>query len=495
MLFNSYGFIFLFLPFTVIGYYALARQEATRASRVWLVACSVLYYGWWEPTYVPLLAGSAVGNYGIGRLVHSRSAPSARRWLVACGVGLNLLVLGVFKYSNFAVDNVNAMVGGDLALRDIVLPIGISFFTFQQIAYLVDILRGGVERYPFVDYCLFVSFFPQLIAGPIVHHDDVMPQFRRLSGGDRAAHLSVGLATFVIGLFKKVVVADYLARVATQVFDGGAVGGSVTFADAWTATTAYSLQIYFDFSGYSDMAVGIACMFGIRLPLNFDSPYKARNMVDFWKRWHMTLSGFLRDYLYIPLGGNRRGATRRYINLMLTMLLGGMWHGAGWNFLAWGGLHGIYLAATHCWLAWRRGRMGQPRVPGSLWRAAGVVPTFLAVALAWVFFRAPGFGVAWEMTKGLLGVHGVSLVTTTVSRRSFVVLPCLLAAVWTMPNTQQIMRHHLPLLERDRQPDDAVSAAWWQWRPTTPWAVAIAMVTVVAVMHLAEISEFIYYQF
>ncbi len=436
-----------------------------------------------------------IGNYGVGRCIHSCPAPAAKRWLVACGVALNLLVLGVFKYANFVVDNINAIADAELALREIVLPIGISFFTFQQIAYLVDILRARVQRYAFVDYCLFVSFFPQLIAGPIVHHDDIVPQFRRLGVANRAPHLGVGLTTFVMGLFKKVVVADYLARVATQVFDGGAVEGPVTFADAWIATVAYSLQIYFDFSGYSDMAIGIGCVFGIRLPLNFDSPYKARNIVDFWKRWHMTLSRFLRDYLYIPLGGNRRGMARRYVNLMLTMLLGGMWHGAGWNFLAWGGLHGLYLMATHSWLAWRWARVGESRGPGPLQRAVGVALTFLAVAFAWVFFRAPGFGVAWEVTKALLGVHGVTLATTTVSRRSFVVLACLLAAVWTMPNTQQIMRRHLPTLARDRQQGDAVARAWWHWRPTAPWAVAVVMLTVVAFMHVAEISEFIYYQF
>ncbi len=423
MLFNSYELIFAFLPIAVTGYYALARRTAT-AARKWLVACSVLYYGWWHAPYVLLLAGSVVGNYGMGRLVRACAGRGAQRWALGCGVALNLLVLAVFKYANFVVDNFNAVSGAHFVLRDIVLPIGVSFFTFQQIAYLVDVSRGCVAGYRFLDYCLFVSFFPQFIAGPIVHHSEVMPQFARLDRDDRGRRLAVGPTVFVIGLFKKVVVANTVAVFATAVFDDAAVARTMTFAEAWLATTAYSFQIYFDFSGYSDMAIGIGCLFGIRLPLNFASPYKARNIVEFWQRWHMTLSRFLRDYLYIPLGGNRKGARRRYVNLMLTMLLGGLWHGAGWNFIVWGGAHGMLLMVTHAWQAWRRARSA-PRAGGPALRAASVACTSLAVALAWVLFRAPGLGAASEVIRALCGMNGLTLATTIGARKDTVILPCL----------------------------------------------------------------------
>ncbi|MGH6886959.1 MAG: MBOAT family O-acyltransferase, partial [Geminicoccales bacterium] len=330
MLFNSFEFILAFLPVTLIGFFLLGGRESPRAALSWLVLTSLFFYGWWNPSYLVLIIGSICFNFFVGQRLLARSSKA----ILGFGVAVNLLSIAYFKYAGFLAFNIEELAGVEVGLEHIVLPLAISFFTFQQIAYLVDAHRGEVRAEGFVNYALFVTFFPQLIAGPIVHHSEVLPQFaRRSTYRLDLDNLALGLTVFSIGLFKKVVLADGIATYATPMFAAAQGGYEPTLFEAWGGALAYTFQLYFDFSGYSDMAVGLGLMFNIRIPINFDSPYKAVNVIDFWRRWHITLSRFLRDYLYIPLGGNRRGPERRYVNLMLTMLLGGLWHGAGWTFV------------------------------------------------------------------------------------------------------------------------------------------------------------------
>jgi D-alanyl-lipoteichoic acid acyltransferase DltB (MBOAT superfamily) len=344
MLFNSLPFVFCFLPIVVMGFFVLGRRSPAAAA-AWLTLASLFFYGWWNPAYVGLLMGSMIFNYWLGvRIVHSVHAQSAsallraRRLLIAA-IAVDLLLLGYYKYANFFVENLNAPLGTQISLGAIILPLGISFFTFTQIAFLVDAYQGKAREYSFIHYSLFVTYFPHLIAGPILHHAEMMPQFaQRETYRPDYDKIAAGVTLFVLGLAKKVLIADDVGGYVAPFFDAARSGAPLTFLEAWCGALAYTFQLYFDFSGYSDMAVGLSLMFGVRLPINFHSPYKAANIIEFWRRWHMTLSRFLRDYLYVPLGGNRKGAARRYINLFITMLLGGLWHGAGWTFVMWGSI-------------------------------------------------------------------------------------------------------------------------------------------------------------
>src|ERR1700709_176948 len=367
MLCSSYAFLFQFLPVVALAY-AVARRVSPRCGILALAFSSLIFYGAWKPIYLLLLVASIGFNFWLGLKMED---PLRRRHIGTLGVTINLAALCYFKYINFLFDSLTTLTGAPLPFVNIILPLGISFFTFQQIAYLVDVMRGARVERDIVSYTLFVSFFPHLIAGPLVHHAEMIPQFKRGRTGRSAVLAARGLAIFAAGLFKKVVIADNLAQFVTPVFAHLDAGGGVTTQWAWLSTLAYTLQIYFDFSGYSDMAIGLALLFGIRLPVNFRSPYKATSIIEFWRHWHITLSRFLRDYLYIPLGGNRLGEQRRYLNLLVTMLLGGLWHGAGWNYLIWGGLHGIYLSINHLWRGWRD---GEKRAP---------VATLVVKGLAW----------------------------------------------------------------------------------------------------------------
>ena len=404
MLFNSWQFILFYLPITLGAFFAFARYSH-RIAAAWLALASLVFYGWWNPHFVPLLVGSVLFNYAVG-LALSRTRGSQHRSLIfATAIVANLLLLGYWKYTNFLISTFDALSGRQLALAEIVLPLGISFFTFTQIAFLVDVYRGIAREYSFVHYLLFVSYFPHLIAGPIIHHKQVMPQF----GADetyRANSLNFarGMLMFAIGLAKKALLADSFAEYSSPVFDGAAGGLHPNFIVAWTGALAYTGQIYFDFSGYSDMAIGLSRMIGVELPLNFNSPYKSVNIIEFWRRWHMSLSAFLRDYLYIPLGGNRHGAVRRQVNLLTTMLLGGLWHGANWTFVVWGGLHGIFLVTNHAWRsATQRGDL-RARIDTPIGRALGRLLTLLCVIAAWVFFRAVNFESAWRILHGMAAV-------------------------------------------------------------------------------------------
>jgi alginate O-acetyltransferase complex protein AlgI len=410
MLFNSYDYIFVFLPISVAVYYCLLYFSGdklistlnARIRVVWLVIASLYFYSYWSVRYLPLLLFSAIINFIVGRS-QERNATHARAWLVA-GVVFNLALLCLFKYVNFAVAQLDLLLGLKLPQTHILLPIGISFFTFTQIAYLVDVSRGVAGRYDIWRYVLFVSFFPHLLAGPILHHREMMPQFeRQLRVATYERQIGYGLLIFAIGLFKKAYLADSAAPYANAAFGAADSGAMLSCAAAWWGALAYTLQLYFDFSGYSDMAIGGARLFGIILPRNFDAPYRAVSFIDFWRRWHMTLSRFLRDYLYIPLGGNRRGEPRRYLNLLITMALGGIWHGAGYGFALWGVLHGVLLALNHGWRA-LRGRL--PLRRSRLETLLGTVVTFVGVVAGWVLFRAATLEGAGRMLRAMAGLDG-----------------------------------------------------------------------------------------
>lgn len=407
MLFTTVAFICVFLPVVVAVFYGVARFSHSGAA-LWLFVASVFFYGYWMPEFTLLLLGSIVGNYLVGARISAgadgSSALAKRRsrlWLVF-GVTTNLVLLAYFKYANFFVDNFNAALGTQWSMTRVILPIGISFFTFTQIAYLVDTWSKGIREYRFVHYGLFVTYFPHLIAGPVLHHAQMMPQFReastyRFQGGNFTA----GMAIFALGMLKKVVLADGVSPYADAIFRGADAGSFPDLQEAWLGAVAYTLQLYFDFSGYSDMAIGLSWMFNVKLPFNFNSPYKSTNISEFWRRWHMSLSQFLRDYLYIALGGNRRGNVQRYANLMTTMVLGGLWHGASWSFVIWGFLHGLYLAVNHAFRA-VCGPVLRARLDRS--RAFAVLAwllTMLAVVVAWVLFRAETLHGAGRVLLGM----------------------------------------------------------------------------------------------
>ena len=501
MLFNSYEFLFLFLPLTLAGFFACGRRSHALAMG-WLALASLFFYGWWRATYLALLLSSVAFNYGAGLLL-ARAVRKRRRAILALAVGGNLLLLCWFKYAGFAVASTDALLGAGWTVPQIALPLGISFFTLTQIAFLVDASRGEASDYKFAHYLLFVCYFPHLIAGPILHHKELMPQLDRPDiVRFSARRLALGVSIFTVGLFKKTAIADSLSPYVGQIFDVLGQRAEPSAAEAWGAALAYTLQLYFDFSGYSDMAIGLARMIGVRLPLNFNSPYKAVNMIEFWRRWHMTLSRFLRDYLYIPLGGNRHGAARRYLNLMATMLIGGLWHGAGWTFVIWGGLHGVYLAANHGWRALTR--RWRPH-PSPIGRTASGLLTFLCVVVAWVPFRAGNLGAALSMLTGMAGFHGwlpSNVPRPFISdfarnwRDGWLWIAVLLPAVWLLPNTQELFsRYGTMALPRARPAQLPLAVLGVRWRLSPGWAYATAALAAVAVLYCSRASEFIYFRF
>lgn len=416
MLFNSVEFIFLFFPVVFFGYVYLAKREPDRAI-LWLSLASLFFYSWWDIRNLPILLVSIFFNFHIGKSINKWRRDNRPRALIFLrfGIVLNLVALFYYKYAHFLVTEGFRMVDIAIDFPTIVLPIGISFFTFTQIAFLVDSYRDDVEECNPVHYSLFVSYFPHLIAGPILHHKEMMPQFKKvIVPSVFSDDFKVGFSIFLIGLSKKLLIADSLGNYANYFFNGVAAGGTPGFFESATGVLAYTFQLYFDFSGYSDMAVGISLMFGIRLPINFNSPYKARNIIDFWRRWHITLSRFLRDYLYITLGGNRNGTFRRYLNLFLTMLLGGIWHGAGWTFMVWGALHGAYLGINHFW-RFLTGRFNGLKVASSYVSWIYLPLTFASVAFAWIAFRAASLGNFVSIAKGVAGLNGFILPSQILS--------------------------------------------------------------------------------
>ena len=395
MLFHSQSFVLGFLPACLGGCFLLGRFAGRAAALAWLLIASLFFYGWWNPPFVLLLLGSIGGNYALGqhllRLSRAGRRRATRGWL-AGAIAANLTLLAVFKYADFLL---HIAVPGAAPLG-IFLPLAISFFTFQQIMFLVDSARQDRADTGLLTYATFVAFFPHLIAGPIVRPKDIIPQLQQRTLAPDAGNMADGAMVFLLGLAKKLVLADTFGGFADTGFNAAASGAQLTLFEAWYAVLAYSLQIYFDFSGYSDMAIGLARMLNVRFPLNFASPYQSHNIAEFWRRWHITLGAFLRDYVYIPLGGSRCGALRQSMNLMATMLLCGLWHGAAWRFVIWGGMHGLYLVAhRHC--------------PFNLPRVLAQSLTLLAVIVAWVPFRATSGVAAWSMFAGMAGMHGIAL--------------------------------------------------------------------------------------
>ncbi len=542
MLFNSFGFLFAFLPLTLLGFYAIGRHSRAWAFH-WLIAASVFFYMWWRPFNVVIIAPSILVNYLLARALQRVATDEARRrtarWLLIAGLAFNVAYLGYFKYRNFFLGSVNDVLGTQLILTQLILPLGISFITFQKIAFLIDVHAGRIERFTLRDYCLFVLFFPQLIAGPIVHYREMMPQFHaapcRFNGNDAA----VGATLFAFGLFKKAFLADGIAPLVSALYGQAEHGAALSFIPAWLAALGFTLQIYFDFSGYSDMALGLGRFFGVRLPANFNSPLKASSIIDYWLHWHMTLTRFLTAYIYNPLAltltrrrmaAGHPGLSGRSTTLaaftsllmfptLVTMLVSGLWHGAGWLFVLWGLLHGLYLCVNHAWrfLAarlWPDRRRYQERM-----RGFGFVLTFLAVVAAMVLFRSPTLHAAGTIYAGMAGVHGVSLpaalfghlgpltgvlhhlhigtdslwdLSTFARVLAWALL--LLGIALLCPNTLQILALYEPALGTR---GTALAGPWRRllWSPTLIWALGTAAVAAVAVAQLGGPSEFLYWQF
>jgi alginate O-acetyltransferase complex protein AlgI len=513
LLFNSVEFIFLFLPATLAGYAFAGRVAGPTGARVILLAASVFFYCWWEIKFFPILFTSFLLNYVLGLLLASARNPSAANQFVTTGIFLNLAGLAYFKYIGFFTLILNDTTGLNVKVRAALLPLGISFFTFHQITYLVHVYRSReVERDP-VRYGLFVAFFPQLLAGPITYAREMLPQFSgKAFGKILALDTAVGLSIFAIGLFKKAVLADSVAPYADQVFTASSKGAHVTLLEGWLGVIAYAFQIYFDFSGYSDMAIGLARMFGIRLPLNFHSPYKATSIIEFWRRWHISLSRFLRDYLYVPLGGNRSGEARRLTNLMITMVLGGLWHGAAWTFVAWGALHGVYLMLNHV------SRKISVRFPVQHVNWLSRLVTFLAVCVAWVYFRSDSLhtahGILWAMGGGtgisvspavaqswpslahLMALSGIRFEALALfpDRVGLLVIAACAGTAFLMPNTQQFIGEFGNALDPYKHLERS-DPQWWQWRPTWYWGIGCAIAIGVSLLTFERSARFLYFQF
>lgn len=542
MLFNSYEFIFAFLPLTLAGFFLLGRASR-RAALSWTILTSLFFYAWWRPINVLIIAPSILVNYVLARALQrlaSAGRPAAARTVLLLGIAFNVAFLGYFKYANFAVGVVNDISGGDFVLARIVLPLGISFITFQKIAFLIDVHAGRVEAFTLQDYCLFVLFFPQLIAGPIVHYREMMPQFHKATCRPDGENLAVGATLFIFGLFKKVYLADGIAPLVSGIYGHAAAGEAVTLLPAWMAAVGFTLQIYFDFSGYTDMALGIARCFGIRFPLNFNSPLKATSIIDFWLRWHVTLTRFLTAYLYNPLAlaltrrrlargrpslGPRSATPGAFVELLMfptvvTMLVSGFWHGAGYLFILWGLVHGILISINHAWRFaaphfWRD-KASYARVMGPV----GFVLTFVAVVAAMVLFRSPTVGAAGRLLGGMLGLHGIALPAEYLARvgplqalvhqadptaalggfNDFTLLAAKivmqLGIAFVLPNTLQILSSYQPAL--DARPE--LTGLWARlrmllWRPSPTWALLMMAIAALGALRLGGQSEFLYWQF
>lgn len=533
MLFNSYGFIFLYLPAVLLGFFWLARASHAFAAG-WLALASLFFYGYWNPAYVGLLLGSVVCNYAFGVWIAKarnqetgiRKQGANSKNLLIVAITSNLLLLGYYKYANFFVGNINCLAGTQLSLGEIILPLGISFFTFTQISFLVDTYQGKVKEYNFVHYLLFVTYFPHLIAGPVLHHREMMPQFAHASTYRfNYENMSVGLTIFFIGLFKKVVLADGIAQYVAPVFSAPAAGVQLNFIEAWGGALCYTLQLYFDFSGYSDMAIGLSRMFGVLLPLNFHSPYKSLSIIEFWQRWHISLTKYIREYLYTPitLAGTRLGFGKpASVELLYSLvaptlfifLIIGLWHGASWNYVIFGGMHGVLLVINHLWR--KRGFCVSRKKtsPGFFIRILAWAATFFSVALTFVMFRAHSIATAISIYKGAFGLNGFMMPDAWLIKWGWVgqwlnahgmafgatndligggalnwiwisMLVVLLA-----PNTQQIMQHFKPALDLP-----AMNATRLSWRPDMRSAACVWLLGFIAIINLNKQSVFLYFQF
>ena len=476
MLFNSYEFIFFFLPITFIIYFWLNKKRLTQASKAWMVFASLFFYSWWNAIYLPLMLGSILFNFAVGSTItHITGTQSSKKRLssktmLIFGIVANVLLLGYFKYMDFFIVNINTVFGTNLGLIHIVLPLGISFFTFTQIAYLVDAYRDEVREMDYLNYTLFVTFFPHVLAGPILHHKEMMPQFDAVRNKVfNTKNITAGMYLFAIGLFKKVVIADTFA---VWVSCGYGSTDSLTLFTAWATSLSYTFQLYFDFSGYTDMALAVALFFNIRLPINFNSPYKSVNIQDFWRRWHMTLSRFLRDYIYFPLGGNQYGQWRTYGNLFTVFLVGGLWHGASWMFVMWGALHGGAIVLHRMWQS-----MGFKMHPFVGWFI-----TFNFLNITWVFFRAQEWSDALNVLSGMFGLCGIEDFSELVE----------FGGLSTIDLGMMIMVFILGFsIFFTRNSNQMVSSL----RLTKKSMAFGAFLMCVGVLHLSKISTFLYFNF
>ena len=503
MVFASHSFL-AFLLILLLAYWFAGRHDE-RWGKPLLILASFVFYGFWIPAYLILLFVSILFNHAIARALIAAPPQQFRRALTVLGIGLNLALIAFYKYAAFLVESMNWALQTGFDVPDIILPIGISFFTFQQISLLVDAHKGRVPVLRFWDHVLFISFFPQLIAGPIVRQHDMLPQLAaRTDWRLRADYVAIGLALFAFGLFKKTAIIDPFVPYLDLIYQAAANGEAVGFLDGWIAGIGYGFQVYFDFSAYSDMAIGLGFMFGLRLPINFFSPYKADSIRAFWRRWHISLSRFLRDYLFIPLGGSHHGLTRTIAALIVTMGLGGLWHGAGWTFVIWGLLHGVYLSINHLWRALlarlRPATTATPRKPGLVaWilKMLSIVLTFLAVSFAWVFFRATDFDAAMRLASAMLGFGGWHEVASLTSG-IVTMFPVYLVTIWLLPNTMEMFQATKAALHVDEYRDDSVRPlrpGWLRFKLSAGWAISSAVVFVVAWFTMSNLSPFIYFQF
>ncbi len=487
MLFNSFVFLCAFLPVAVGIYHVLRGAGRPQTAKVFLVVASLFFYGWWDWRYVPLVVVSIGINFLISRWMESR--PTQARLALIFGLVLNLGLLGYYKYANFFVSTLDAIPGVDASIPRIILPLAISFFTFQQIAYLVEVYKDRKAADSLTDYSLFVLFFPHLIAGPITHHKEMLPQFKHMGQAPLPfSYVTTGVTILVLGLFKKAVVADTLAAICNPIFHAADKGHAISTGAAWLGALAYTFQLYFDFSGYSDMAIGLGLMFGIRMPVNFASPYKSTSIIEFWRRWHISLSRFLRNYLYIPLGGSRKGTWRRHTNLLITMTLGGLWHGAGWTFLLWGVLHGSYLICNHLWNAVR----GQ-RAETQVGRFAGWALTFVAVVAAWVLFRATTLPGAVAVLSSMVGAAPADVAPLATPPLQWIVVLLAGLATVRLPNVLEMTRYpeSTPGMPIEH---DGIQPVTWRF---SKWGAA-AVLGLAAAFVLAKLPDpgvFLYFNF
>lgn len=540
MLFNSVPFIFGFLPLVLAGFYTLGHWRRDWAI-LWLILASLCFYAWWRPLNVLLITPSILINYVLARIIQHRvdERPGIARTALIAGIVFNLCFLGYFKYINFFGVVAGDVFGVNMVFANVILPLGISFITFQKIAFLVDVHSGRVTSFTLKDYALFVLFFPQLVAGPIVHYREMMPQFHAAPCRFHADDMAIGIVLFFFGLFKKAVLADSIAAYVSPLYADAAHGAQITLFHAWIAAIGFMLQIYYDFAGYSEMALGLARFFGVKLPVNFFSPLKAASVIEFWQRWHMTLTRFLTAYLYNPMtlaltrrrmarGAPASSATSSpsaFITLIafptiVTFAICGMWHGAGYTYIVWGFIHGVLLTINQGWRALRRAYLPRRMVIGSPLRFVGRALTFLSVVAAVVIFRAPTVGVALVIWKGMIAINGATMpqgyfdhggvlvwILQTAHVRpdpssgmlfiaAWLWIAGLLAVAWTMPNVLQILRNYDPALGISAlAPPGEKQNNWLSWRPTTAWSVSMAVIAAAGILSLGQLSEFLYWQF
>jgi alginate O-acetyltransferase complex protein AlgI len=529
MLFNSQEFLFVFLPATLLGFYLLGRVSR-QAAILWLILASLVFYGWWRPLNILIIGPSIIVNYFLAsfllKLSQRGDSPGLSRVVLLAGLLFNIAFLGFFKYADFVYGTINDVFGANLILLHVILPLGISFITFQKIAFLIDVQAGRVKAFTFREYCTFVLFFPQLVAGPIVHYREMMPQFAAATCRFDKENFAVGLTLLFFGLFKKGVLADNIAPLVTPIYEHSAAAGHTPFLLAWLAALGFTLQLYFDFSGYTDMALGLGRFFGIKLPPNFNSPLKASSIIDFWLRWHMTLTRFLTAYIYNPLVlwltrrraakgrpgfGGRNPRAGAFVSLLMipliaTMFISGLWHGAGYGFIIWGLIHGVYLVINHGWRVYAAHRWRDRAAYARFMAPVGFVLTFLSVTVAMIFFRASTVHSAIDLVKGLIGLNGVALPGGAAAIAATYGTDIKHAAMWAAillfialvcPNTLEILAPYEPALGVKPASTAPVMGRFRipAWGPSLPWAIAVSAVAAVAIFSTGGPSEFLYWQF